>query len=487
MTIASAAYRESMRQPAALVTLLAALSIIVLSPNLGIFDLGEEHKMAVDASLTAALLAGLFTILFAASQTVSAELQSRTALTLLAKPVSWETFLLGKFLGVAGAGITALLILAMPVLFMARLAGDRTVERSFLVAPSASQDAEVSSASPDEVLPEGEVLRVYRDAESGKERIVYLLFDLSMPHQRSVHSATLRLRWLGPDEVGDDTATNAKGVRIFAVHDTVWSEETLTWRSRPPLDRTVAILSAPGPSREHEIPVLRHAAGRRMLALALKARGPVNAHFGGTKSDPDRRLTLELLYYAPADPTAPFVLVGALFAWLGLGLLLARNKSRSPYAAAAWSYAAACLAALVLLSAKGPLVPLGLSVAGWDWRLLQALCLNSMEIVVLAAVGVAVAARAGRVWTFIGTLVVFTAGHVAGHWAARLAGGTPSGWRAAAVSVLPNLEHFNLGDRIASGEVLPASLLGMAALYMLLYTLAVLLVGMALIRGREVK
>ncbi|HYF50452.1 MAG TPA: ABC transporter permease subunit [Planctomycetota bacterium] len=108
---------EGLRQPSFFFLLFAANALIALSPSFALFHLGEEVKMVADLGLSTILMVSTLMALLTASATVSDEIEGRTALTMLSKPLRREEFLIGKFLGVA-ATAAALVLLSVPVLLL---------------------------------------------------------------------------------------------------------------------------------------------------------------------------------------------------------------------------------------------------------------------------------------------------------------------------------------------------------------------------------
>jgi hypothetical protein len=110
-TIAMAAYRESLRQPmfwliAGLAGLLIMVSIIV-----PYFTLGDDYKLMKQVGFDIVMLfSGLFGLL-TASITVNEEIEGRTAITVISKPVSRRQFFIGKYLGILLACWTMSLLL----------------------------------------------------------------------------------------------------------------------------------------------------------------------------------------------------------------------------------------------------------------------------------------------------------------------------------------------------------------------------------------
>jgi hypothetical protein len=118
--IARNTFTEVIRQPAYGVVVLATLAAHALSPALALFSLGEEAGALKEIGLSTLLLAGLVLSSLAASSVVRRELELRTTLTLLSKPVGRTTFLFAKFLGVAAALALASYLFLLALLLAAR-------------------------------------------------------------------------------------------------------------------------------------------------------------------------------------------------------------------------------------------------------------------------------------------------------------------------------------------------------------------------------
>lgn len=113
LAVAQAAYRESVRQPLFWFLLAFSVFFMLLSVVLPYFTLGEDIKMMKDLQLDAILLPTLILCIFTAAIAISEEIEGRTAITLLSKPVARWQFLLGKFLGILLAGVLMALILTV--------------------------------------------------------------------------------------------------------------------------------------------------------------------------------------------------------------------------------------------------------------------------------------------------------------------------------------------------------------------------------------
>jgi len=99
-TIALATAKEAIRQPAFFVLAFIAGSSLVCSIFVSYFTFGEDIKMYKDTGLTTISFAGLLLALLTASSTVAEEIEGKTAITLLSKPINRRQFIVGKFLGI---------------------------------------------------------------------------------------------------------------------------------------------------------------------------------------------------------------------------------------------------------------------------------------------------------------------------------------------------------------------------------------------------
>ena len=123
---------ELIRQPVFL--LLFTLSVIVClllaaTPYFGFGGTGIDVvnfdvKMVKDGALNVMLLSGLFAAVICASTSLAKEISSGTAMVVLSKPVGRMHFLVGKFLGVAGALTVGTYLNLLAVLLASRMGYD---------------------------------------------------------------------------------------------------------------------------------------------------------------------------------------------------------------------------------------------------------------------------------------------------------------------------------------------------------------------------
>jgi len=120
VAIAEGAFVEVTRQPAFTIVLLGTLAAYAITPALSLFSLGEEARVLRDFGLSTMLVSGLILTSIAAGSVMRREVEDQTVSALLAKPVRRETFLVGKFAGVASAVSLAIVVFAIALMLSAR-------------------------------------------------------------------------------------------------------------------------------------------------------------------------------------------------------------------------------------------------------------------------------------------------------------------------------------------------------------------------------
>jgi ABC-2 type transport system permease protein len=127
-TIARNTFVESIRQPIYLIVLLLAGALQVFSTwstaySMGYTDSAEvskDNKLLLDIGLATIFVAGMLLAAFVATAVLSREIESKTVLTVVSKPVSRTAVILGKYLGVAGAILIAVLVMSSYLLLALR-------------------------------------------------------------------------------------------------------------------------------------------------------------------------------------------------------------------------------------------------------------------------------------------------------------------------------------------------------------------------------
>ena len=104
-------FREAIVQPIYSLLLALGAAILVIFSLLPFFTLGEDTIMFKSVGLDIILILVLIATLFATSKSIYEEIEDRTMLTLMSKPVArWEV-LVGKYIGIILAALLGVVIL----------------------------------------------------------------------------------------------------------------------------------------------------------------------------------------------------------------------------------------------------------------------------------------------------------------------------------------------------------------------------------------
>ncbi len=98
--VAQAAFREGVRQPMFWLIVSFAFLALTAAPIIPYFTFGEDYIMTKELGYDTIMLGTVVFGVLAATLFVTDEIEGRTAITLMSKPVSRRQFLLGKFVGI---------------------------------------------------------------------------------------------------------------------------------------------------------------------------------------------------------------------------------------------------------------------------------------------------------------------------------------------------------------------------------------------------
>jgi ABC-type transport system involved in multi-copper enzyme maturation permease subunit len=115
--VAFAAFRESYRQPMFWLIAGGGTGAIWFSVIVPYFTFGDDYKMMKQIGFDIVMLAAVLFGVLAASMSISEEIEGRTAITLMSKPVNRRQFLLGKFVGIIMACVLLSLLLNWTLTF----------------------------------------------------------------------------------------------------------------------------------------------------------------------------------------------------------------------------------------------------------------------------------------------------------------------------------------------------------------------------------
>lgn len=110
--IARATTKEAVRQPVFSLLLLIAISLLVINTFIPFFSLGEDVKMLKDCGLATILICGLLLGVWTSSTSIADEIEGKTAMTLLSKPINRRQFVVGKYIGI----LVAVMFLLLPLM-----------------------------------------------------------------------------------------------------------------------------------------------------------------------------------------------------------------------------------------------------------------------------------------------------------------------------------------------------------------------------------
>jgi ABC-type transport system involved in multi-copper enzyme maturation permease subunit len=116
--IARNTFYECVRQPVVLVVLLAGTLLLVMSIPFSAYTLMDDHRMFVDIALSTIFICGTVLASFLATSALSREIDNKTVLTVVSKPVPRPVFACGKWLGVAAALTSVTLFLGFAFLLV---------------------------------------------------------------------------------------------------------------------------------------------------------------------------------------------------------------------------------------------------------------------------------------------------------------------------------------------------------------------------------
>ena len=103
LALATNTFIETIRQPIYGVLLLATAAMLILNVSLAGFTLEDDDKLLLDLGLSTLMLSGLFLSAFSATGVLTREIENKTVLTVISKPVGRPLFILGKFTGLLAA------------------------------------------------------------------------------------------------------------------------------------------------------------------------------------------------------------------------------------------------------------------------------------------------------------------------------------------------------------------------------------------------
>jgi len=134
--IARATTKEAIRQPLFILLVLISAAILILNSVMPFFTLEDDVKMLNECGLATLLISGALLAIWTAGNSITSDIEGKTAMTLLSKPIDRRQFILGKYVGIVQAVIWMFVILTaiFSVLIFFKVGYDQR-ERSEEVTP----------------------------------------------------------------------------------------------------------------------------------------------------------------------------------------------------------------------------------------------------------------------------------------------------------------------------------------------------------------
>jgi len=116
--IALNSFKEAVRDKIPYVVLISAIALAAFSVLLGEWSVFDREFVVKSVTVSVISISGFFIALFAGIGQVQREIQKKTIHTLLAKPVSREAFLLGKYIGLLVLIALHVVLLSLTLFFV---------------------------------------------------------------------------------------------------------------------------------------------------------------------------------------------------------------------------------------------------------------------------------------------------------------------------------------------------------------------------------
>lgn len=117
-TIARATTKEALRQPVFLLITMIGLVVLIMNVWVPYFSMGDDTKMYIDCGLATVLICSLILSVWTASVSVADEIEGKTAMTLLSKPINRRQFVWGKYVGIFQSALIMVAVLGLVFFFL---------------------------------------------------------------------------------------------------------------------------------------------------------------------------------------------------------------------------------------------------------------------------------------------------------------------------------------------------------------------------------
>lgn len=112
--IARATTKEAVRQPLFFLLLILGSFVLMFNTWMPFFTLGDDVKVLKNCGVSTLLVSGVLLAIWTAGTSITNEIDGKTAMTLLSKPINRRQFVVGKYIGI----LQAVLWLLIPLFFV---------------------------------------------------------------------------------------------------------------------------------------------------------------------------------------------------------------------------------------------------------------------------------------------------------------------------------------------------------------------------------
>jgi ABC-type transport system involved in multi-copper enzyme maturation permease subunit len=116
--VALSTFKSEIAQPLFALVLIVGVVLLVLSIYIPYNTFGEDIKMLKDSGLTLIRVLCIVLAVWGAGTTITDEIEGRTALTVLSKPIGRRSFVIGKFMGIAWTAALMFILLGTVLLIV---------------------------------------------------------------------------------------------------------------------------------------------------------------------------------------------------------------------------------------------------------------------------------------------------------------------------------------------------------------------------------
>ena len=116
--IARATTKEAIRQPLFFLLLLIAGAVLVVNTFMPFFTLGDDIRELKNNGLATLLISGVLLAVWTAGTSITSEIEGKTAMTLLSKPINRRQFIVGKYIGIVQGVLWLYIPLALLFAFL---------------------------------------------------------------------------------------------------------------------------------------------------------------------------------------------------------------------------------------------------------------------------------------------------------------------------------------------------------------------------------